>query len=151
MIHGVRVKDLVRHPDDRGFFEEILRDDDGLLSRFGQASLSKTYSGTIKAFHYHKQQDDLWFFPVGHAQVVLHDLRENSPTFGVTDVHYLGEDLPRLLLIPVGVAHGYRTIGDQPTLIVYFTTQSYRRQAPDEYRIPYDDPSIAFDWQTKHR
>lgn len=151
MIEGVRVKDLVRHPDNRGFFEEILRDDDDLLRRFGQASLSKTYPGTIKAFHYHKEQDDLWFFPVGHAEVVLHDRREQSPTFGMTDVYYLGEDIPRLIMIPVGVAHGYRTLGDKPALIIYFTTQSYRREAPDEHRIPYDDPGIGFDWQTKHR
>ena len=151
MITGVRTKHLVRHPDDRGFFQEILRDDEGLIASFGQASLSKTYPGTIKAFHYHKEQDDLWFFPVGHAQVVLHDLRIDSPTFGVTDIHYLGEDSPKLLLIPVGVAHGYRTLGTRPALIVYFTTRSYRIDAPDEYRIPYDDPSIGFDWRTQNR
>ncbi len=110
MIEGVKVKRLVRHCDDRGFFQEILRDDDGLLKRFGQASMSKTYPGVIKAFHYHERQDDLWFFPVGNAQVVLHDLRENSPTRGETNVFYMGEDNPILLLIPAGVAHGYRTL-----------------------------------------
>lgn len=151
MIDGVRIKELVRHPDDRGFFEEILRDDDGLLRRFGQASLSKTFPGTIKAFHYHKEQDDLWFFPVGNAQVVLHDLRSDSPTRGSTEVYYMGEDMPRLILIPTGVAHGYRTLGEKPALIVYFTTRSYQSGAPDEYRIPYDDPNIAFNWRTANR
>ena len=92
MIQGVEVKKLVRHPDDRGFFMEILRDDDELLKRFGQASLSKSYPGVIKAFQYHKRQDDIWFFPVGNAQVVLHDMREDSPTKGETNVFYLGED-----------------------------------------------------------
>ena len=51
---------------------EILRDDDGLLSRLRQASMSKAYPGVIKAFHYHEHQDDLWFFPAGNAQVVLY-------------------------------------------------------------------------------
>jgi len=151
LINGVQVKKLVRHCDDRGFFMEILRDDDGLLSRFGQASMSKTYPGVIKAFHYHEKQDDLWFFPAGNAQVVLHDLRSGSPTRGETNVFYMGEDNPVLLLIPVGVAHGYRVLGQEPAVIVYFTTMSYDRNDPDEKRLPWDDPSIGFDWRTKNR
>lgn len=150
-IDGVQVKTLVRHPDDRGFFQEILRDDDGLLRRFGQASLSMSYPGVIKAFHYHERQDDLWFFPVGMAQVVLHDLREHSPTRGITQVLYAGEDYPVLILIPVGVAHGYRVLGNQRLMIVYFTTESYNPAAPDEKRIPWDDPGIGFDWTTHFR
>jgi len=151
LINGVQVKKLVRHCDDRGFFMEILRDDDGLLSRFGQASMSKTYPGVSKAFHYHEKQDDLWFFPAGNAQVVLHDLRSGSPTRGETNVFYMGEDNPVLLLIPVGVAHGYRVLGQEPAVIVYFTTMSYDRNDPDEKRLPWDDPSIGFDWRTKNR
>ncbi|MBE3599395.1 MAG: dTDP-4-dehydrorhamnose 3,5-epimerase family protein [Limnochordaceae bacterium] len=151
MIEGVKIKHLVRHCDDRGFFQEILRDDEGLLRRFGQLSMSKTYPGVIKAFHWHERQDDLWFFPAGNAQVVLHDLREGSPTKGETNVFYMGEDNPMLLLIPAGVAHGYRTLGEKPAVIVYVTTESYDPDHPDEKRIPYDDPSIGFDWRTKMR
>lgn len=151
MIHGVRVKRLVRHCNDRGFFQEILRDDDGLLERFGQASMSKTYPGVIKAFHYHERQDDLWFFPVGNVQVVLHDLRVGSPTHGETDVFYMGEEEPTLLLIPSRVAHGYRTLGETPSICIYFTTLSYDVMNPDEKRLPYNDESIGFDWTTKMR
>jgi dTDP-4-dehydrorhamnose 3,5-epimerase len=151
VIEGVKVKKLIRHPDDRGFFQEILRDDDGLLERFGQASMSKTYPGVIKAFHYHERQDDLWFFPAGNAQVVLYDLREDSPTYRETNVFYMGEDYPILLLIPKVVAHGYRTLGERPAIIVYFTTEHYDAMNPDEKRIPYNDPAIGFDWQTKMR
>jgi dTDP-4-dehydrorhamnose 3,5-epimerase len=151
MIDGVRVKQLIRHSDDRGFFEEIVRDDDGLLRRFGQASMSKTYPGVIKAFHYHERQDDLWFFPVGNAQVVLYDLREDSPTKGETNVFYMGEDNPIAVLIPAGVAHGYRTLGEKPAIIIYFTTQSYNPNNPDEKRLPFNDPRIGFNWETRMR
>ncbi len=151
MIQGVTVKKLIRHSDDRGFFMEVLRDDDGLLKRFGQASFSKSYPGVIKAFHYHELQDDLWFFPSGNAQVVLHDLREDSTTKGETNVFYMGEDDPMLLVIPTGVAHGYRVLGNEPAVIMYFTTMSYDPKNPDEKRIPWDDPSIGFDWTTKNR
>ncbi len=151
MIQGVVVKKLVRHPDDRGYFMEVLRDDDGLLSRFGQASFSKTYPGVIKAFHYHELQDDLWFFPSGNAQVVLHDLRADSQTKGETNVFYMGEDNPLLLVIPIGVAHGYRVLGNEPAVIMYFTTMSYDPKQPDEKRIAWDDPGIGFDWTTNNR
>ena len=151
MIDGVKVKKLVRHCDDRGFFMEVLRDDDELLKKFGQFSMSMSYPGVIKAFHYHKRQDDLWFFPKGNAQVVLVDMREDSPTYKETNVYYMGENNPIMVLIPVGVAHGYRVLGNEPAIITYVTTESYNPNDPDEYRIPWDDPSIGFDWTTKNR
>jgi dTDP-4-dehydrorhamnose 3,5-epimerase len=151
MIEGVIYKKLVKYCDDRGTFMEILREDDGILQRFGQASISMSYPGVIKAFHYHERQDDIWYFPMGNAQVVLYDLRKASSTRGETDVYYMGEENPSILLIPKGVVHGYRVLGQVAATILYFTTQAYDPAQPDEYRFPYDDPQIGFDWQTKFR
>ncbi len=151
MIEGVKVKHIMKHCDDRGFFAELVRDDENLLEHFGQASMSMSYPGVIKAFHFHEFQDDLWFFPSGNAQVVLHDLREDLPTFSQTDVYYMGEENPILLLIPKGVAHGYRVLGERSATIIYFTTRSYNQQKPDEKRIAWDDPTIGFNWETKNR
>lgn len=151
VIEGVVFKKLIKHCDDRGTFIEILRDDDNLLEQFGQASASMSYPGVIKAFHYHKLQDDIWYFPMGNAQVVLHDMRKEALSYQETAVYYMGEENPSILLIPKGVAHGYRVLGQQPATIVYFTTRSYQADAPDEYRIAYDDPTINFDWGTKFR
>lgn len=44
----------------------------------------------------------------------------------------MGEDNPMLLLIPKGVAHGYRVLGETPLTIIYFTTMSYNPDQPDE-------------------
>jgi len=151
MIEGVEVKKLATFCDDRGFFREVLRDDDGLLSRFGQTSVTKTYPGIIKAFHWHKLQDDLWYVASGMARVVLHDLRESSKTKGETDVIFAGEENPVLIKIPTGVAHGYQVLGNQPVILFYHTTESYKKEAPDEERIPFDDPKIGFDWSIKNR
>ncbi|OYD09566.1 dTDP-4-dehydrorhamnose 3,5-epimerase family protein [Paludifilum halophilum] len=151
MIEGVVFKKLLKHCDDRGTFMEIVRDDEKLLERFGQLSASMSYPGVIKAFHYHQYQDDLWYFPAGNAQVVLYDLRPSSTTYQQTDVYYMGEENPSALLIPKGVAHGYRVLGQLPATIVYLTTESYRPEQPDEKRIPWDDPIIGFDWKTHHR
>jgi dTDP-4-dehydrorhamnose 3,5-epimerase len=151
MIEGVVQKKLVKHFDDRGFFMELLREEDAIFAKFGQASFSKSYPGVIKAFHYHEDQDDIWYFPQGHAQVVLYDMRVDSPTYKHTNVYYMGEDQPYMLLIPRGVAHGYRVLGGEPACILYFTNTSYNPEHPDEHRIPYNDPSIGFDWSTRHR
>ncbi len=145
-IEGVRIKGLIRHCDERGFFLEILRDDDGLLSRFGQTSYTLSYPGVIKAFHWHRHQDDLWFVAHGDALVVLYDRREGSPTRGALLELVMGEQNPSLLLIPAGVAHGYKVLGERPLGLFYHTTRSYDRDEPDEMRIPYDDPDIGYDW-----
>ncbi|MBS4216903.1 dTDP-4-dehydrorhamnose 3,5-epimerase family protein [Bacillus sp. FJAT-49711] len=151
MIEGVKIKKLVKYCDDRGFFMELVRDDENLLEHFGQASMSMSYPGVIKAFHYHEHQEDVWFFPSGNAQVVLYDLRTDSKTKDQTDVYYMGEENPIVLVIPKGVAHGYRVLGEKPVTIIYFTTKSYNSSSPDEKRIPWNDPSIGFNWTTENR
>ncbi len=151
MIKGVQIKCLETHADDRGFFREIIRDDEKLLSHFGQASITMTYPGVIKAFHWHEKQDDVWYVAGGSAQIVLFDRRPDSPSHGQTDVVYAGQASQLVVLIPRGVAHGYRVLGTEPLLLVYFTSMSYSREQPDEHRLPFNDPTINFDWTTKNR
>jgi dTDP-4-dehydrorhamnose 3,5-epimerase len=150
-IHDVVIKKLVTHADDRGYFREVLRDDDGLLRRFGQTAVTKSYPGVIKAFHWHHHQDDLWYVVDGMARIVLYDRRPGSPTCGVTQVIYAGEDNPVLVLIPAGLAHGYQVLGNKPVLLFYHVTQAYDPARPDEQRIPFDDPEIGFDWSIQNR
>ncbi len=149
MIKDVQVKALQVHADDRGVFMELLREDDPFYTRFGQSNYSLAYPGVIKAWHWHSEQDDLWFVLSGMAQVGLYDLREDSPTRGETNVFYLGEHKRQLLFIPHGVAHGYRVLGSVPAGLVYHTTGVYN--PADEHRIAWDDPAIGFDWTTQNR
>ncbi len=150
-IHDVVVKKLVTHSDDRGYFREILREDDKLLRHFGQTAFTKTYPGVIKAFHWHKDQDDIWYVVSGMARIVLYDRRPESPTRGVTQVIYAGEDNPVTVFIPTGVAHGYQVIGGEAVTLFYHVTKAYDPKNPDEERIPFDDPEIGFDWTIKNR
>lgn len=150
-IRGVKYKKLVRFSDDRGFFSEVVRDDEDFVKKFGQMSISKTNPGVIKAFHYHKKQDDIWFFPGGNARVVIHDLRDGSATKGVTETYYMGVDNPGALLIPAGVAHGYQVLGNEPVIITYITTESYDPKAPDEERYDWNSKEIGFDWTIENK
>jgi dTDP-4-dehydrorhamnose 3,5-epimerase len=149
VIDGVQVKELNVLADDRGCFMELLREDDPFFTRFGQSNFSMTYPGVVKAWHWHKKQDDLWFVVSGMAQVGLHDLREASATRGQTDVFYLGEYRRALLYIPHGVAHGYRVLGTSPMGLVYHTTGVY--DPSDELRITWNEPSMGLDWTTQNR
>jgi dTDP-4-dehydrorhamnose 3,5-epimerase len=150
-IHDVVIKKLITHSDDRGYFREVLREDDNLLRQFGQTSVTKTYPGVIKAFHWHKNQDDVWYVADGMVRAVLCDIRPHSPTYRQTQVVYAGEDNPVVILIPAGVAHGYQVLGNRPAVLFYHVTHSYDPADPDEERIPWDDPEIAFDWSVKNR
>ncbi|MFA5134045.1 MAG: dTDP-4-dehydrorhamnose 3,5-epimerase family protein [Patescibacteria group bacterium] len=125
---------------------EVLRSDEGLLQKFGQTTFTVAYPGTIKAFHWHKKQDDLWFIAEGQAKIVLHDLRNGSLTCGETQVIITEEANPQLILIPKGVAHGYKVLGEKPAMLFYHTTEPYNALEPDEERIPFDDKKINFNW-----
>jgi dTDP-4-dehydrorhamnose 3,5-epimerase len=145
-IEGVVVQPLVRHADDRGWFEEVIRVTDAFFAEgFGQWSHSKMYPGVVKAWHIHKTQIDWWYVPFGRIRVALHDLRPESQTRGVTQELQMGEDLPPVLLkIPAGVAHGCKVIGAMPAHLFYVTSCTYN---PDEEgRIPFDNPEIGYDW-----
>lgn len=155
VIDGVVIKNLTVHSDvpdvkdsnvTPGFLMEVVRDDDDLLTRFGQSTFTVAHEGAIKAFHWHRKQDDLWFVAAGKAVVVLHDLRKKSPTFGVTQTVTAGKDDYKVILIPSGVAHGYKVVSKQPVLLFYHTTRSYDRENADEERIPWNDATINFDW-----
>ena len=151
MIDGVKIKEIKKHFDDRGFFAEIIKFGEDTFKEIKQTSYTETYPAVIKAFHWHKQQFDIWFPVKGSIRIVLYDLREDSPTYKETQVIYAGEDNPLVVLIPPGVAHGYRVLGVKPALLFYHTDQVYDAANPDEERIDYNDPRIGFDWTTKFR
>lgn len=153
LIDGVVLKRFELWPDDRGYFLEVARMGQDLAAGFQQqstqVSAALSYPGTIKAFHFHRRQTDLWVPAVGMLQVALVDLRPQSPTFGRKNTFYVGSLKSWQVLIPPGVGHGYKVVGDGPATLVYVTNQLYDPQ--DEGRIPYNDPSIAYDWETQHK
>jgi dTDP-4-dehydrorhamnose 3,5-epimerase len=153
LIEGIKLKAFPLWPDDRGYFLEIARLGQGLVEDFpaagSQVSAAVNYPGIIKAFHYHKFQTDYWVPVSGLFQVVLVDLRKGSETFGAKNTLYVGALRPWQIIIPPGVAHGYKVIGEQPSTLVYITNRTY--DPKDEGRIPHNDSAIAYDWELQHK
>ena len=157
LIAGVQIEHFQVHPDDRGFFTELVRlGADGIGSQMVgnamkrvQVSAALGYPGTIKAIHFHYLQTDLWVPIAGMLQVFLYDFRQHSETFGLINTLYIGQFRPWKILIPPGIGHGYKVLGTQPAQLVYLTDRYYNPE--DEGRLPYDHRDIGYDWEIQHK
>lgn len=145
MIEDVATKELIKHPDERGFFEEIIRVTDEFFSEgFAQLSHSSMMDGVVKAWHIHKSQTDWWYVVRGTIKVALYDMRTSAHSYKKLDEYLLGDRGKQLVLkIPAGVAHGLKVI-QGPADLVYITSSVYKPE--EEGRIAYNDESIGYDW-----
>lgn len=148
-IDGVRIKRLRVIPDERGRLMEMLRSDDDIFEKFGQAYLTTAYPGVVKAWHYHKKQTDNFVVVKGMMKVVLYDSREGSPTYGLTNEFFMGEHNPLLLQIPKLVYHGFKCTSTEEAMVINFPTETYNYQEPDEYRLDPHSNEIPYDWARK--
>ncbi|MFZ5648398.1 MAG: dTDP-4-dehydrorhamnose 3,5-epimerase family protein [Bacillota bacterium] len=151
LIKDVLVKQLKLIPDERGFLMEIMRTDWPEFMQFAQSYVTACYPGIFKAWHYHKKQWDHLACVEGMVRLVLYDDRDGSPTAGKINIFHMGRLNPVLVRIPPLVYHGFAAEGDRTALLVNFPTELYNHKEPDEFRLPYNHPSIPYDWEAVHR
>ncbi len=145
MIEGVILKDLIIHRDERGALFEILRSDENIFNKFGQAYITICKSGWVKGWHYHLKQVDYFCVVQGKAKIVLYDRRQDSSTYGTIEEYILDVEKPQLLRIPAGIVHGFECVSDTECCILNLPTEPYKRDNPDEYRIPLDSDEIPYE------
>jgi dTDP-4-dehydrorhamnose 3,5-epimerase len=144
VIHGVWLVEPYVHGDERGRFAETYRRSWFPQGReMVQANRADRGAGSLVGLHYHLHQADYWYVPTGRAQVVLHDLRQGSPTEGATLCFEIGERVEVGVFIPPGVAHGFAALTD--VVITYLVDQYYNEA--DELGVAWDDPDIGADWE----
>src|SRR5687767_6868665 len=148
VITGVFIVDPDIHGDERGIFVETYRREwiPGAREMI-QSNRGDRQQGSIVGLHYHLHQADYWYVPYGRARVVLHDLREGSPTDKATLTLDLGampdgEHDHRGVYIPPGVAHGFASLTD---MTITYLVDGYYNPA-DELGVAWDDPDIEADW-----
>ncbi len=149
MIDGVKVKPLKVIPDERGRLMEIMRCDDEIFQKFGMVYMTTGYPGVVKAWHYHKLQDDHFAVVKGMMKIVLYDNRDGSSTRGEVNEFFLGVHNPIMVRIPKGVYHGFKTISDEEAIVINIPTEPYNRESPDEFRLDPHDNDIPYDWDRK--
>jgi len=147
VIKDVEVKKLKLIPDDRGRLMEILRSDEEIFRKFGQVYMTTAYPGIVKAWHYHKKQDDYFTCISGTMRLALFDAREDSPTYKETNEFIINLDNPTLVKIPKFVYHGFKCVGDNEAMVINIPTLPYSPSEPDEYRLDAFKNDIPYDWK----
>jgi dTDP-4-dehydrorhamnose 3,5-epimerase len=147
MIEGVKVKKLKVVPDERGRLMEILRCDDPMFEKFGQVYMTTAFPGVVKAWHYHKKQDDNFTCIAGKMRLALYDARSGSPTRGEVNDFVIGPDDPMLVHIPKMVYHGFKCVSASEAVVINTVTLPYDRREPDEHRVDAYENDIPYDWR----
>ena len=141
MLKGIDVKPLKRLSDERGFFTEIMRKDwKSLFSGdiISQANLSMTYPPIIRAWHKHvKGQTDYFIVLNGSIKICAYD----EETEEITEIVSTSQDL-QIVRMPGHYWHGFKVLGNNPAMLLYFTTRLYDHANPDEERRPWNDQKL---------
>lgn len=150
-LRGAYLIDPEPHEDDRGSFARIWCRNEfrehGLDDRLVQCNTSwNRKAGTLRGMHYQlppAAETKMVKCIRGAIFDVIADLRPHSPTF----LRWYGAELRaesgRMLYIPMGFAHGFRTLTDD-TEILYFMSDFF---APELSRgLRWSDPQLAIDW-----
>lgn len=143
-IEGVRLARLVSHGDDRGELTV-------LHTRLGAEPVLVPHvylvwakPRSIRAWVYHKRQDDRLAYPFGSFRVVLYDIRPGSATYGRLNILEVGSSNPVQLVIPAFVVHGVMNLDDKPGFFLNMPSNAYDRSMPDKSRLPWDHPGIPY-------
>ena len=135
--------------DDRGYFLETWNAQSfsrvGLNWTFVQDNQSRSHRNVLRGLHYQIQspQAKLVRVVTGAIYDVAVDLRRGSPTFGRWAGAELSETNHRMMVIPIGFAHGFLSLTDE-TQLVYKCTDFYAAQ--HERTIMWNDPDLAIAW-----
>lgn len=147
-IDGVRVVPLRQIVDERGKIMHMLKATDPHFIRFGEIYFSCAWPGSVKAWHLHRTMTVHNAVISGRAKLVMYDVREGSPTHGVLQEVFFGEDNYVLVQIPPGIANGYKAYGDKLVILANCATEPHD---PDEMRrIDPFTPDIPYDWSVRH-
>jgi len=141
MLQGIRIRPIRRFTDERGFFTEVMRKD--WKDLFGedtvaQANFSFTYPNVIRAWHRHlRGQVDYFLALRGLIKICAFD----DETKEVNEIISSSMDL-QVVRMPGHYWHGFKALGNEPAMLLYFTTNLYDPANPDEERRAWNDPTL---------
>lgn len=146
-IHDVVWVPLKFHSDARGWLIELFRHDQ-IDPKFHpvMAYVSQTRPGVARGPHEHAEQADYFCFTGPSTfRVYLWDARKGSPTCGAKEVRDVGENSPCALIVPAGVVHAYKNIGDRDGVVFNAANRLYggwlKQEPVDEIRHEQDGNS----------
>ncbi len=135
--------------DDRGWFAETWNEasfrEKGLPGGFVQDNQSRSYKNVLRGLHFQLQhpQGKLVRAVAGRIFDVAVDIRRSSACFGRWIAVELDAEVPEMLWIPPGFAHGFLVLSESAD-VLYKTTDFY--SAPSERTILWNDPTLRIAW-----
>ncbi len=150
-LEGVYIIEPRVFGDHRGYFMETWSTRNfaelGLHYDFVQDNQSySAQKGTLRGIHFQNNpasQAKLVRVNRGAVMDVAVDLRKGSPTYLQWVAVELSAENRRMLMIPRGFGHGFKTLTDDVEFI-YKVDQLYDRGC--DRGIRFDDPAIGVDW-----
>lgn len=148
-IEGVRVIQLKKYSDKRGWLIETFRQDELQPPYYPLMGYSsETLPGVIRGPHEHVDQADLFvFMGPGIFRMWLWDNRNDSSTFRHRWAFEGGESNPIQVLVPKGVVHAYKNVSSVVAMVHNFPNQLFagenKKSPVDEIRHE-DDPNTPF-------
>ena len=146
MIKNVVVKKINKYEDERGWLQEIFREDE-VDFKAVMSYVSLTKPGVVRGPHEHKYQTDFFVF-IGPGTFDLHlwDRRKDSETFKEHMIIKAGEDNPCAVLVPPGVVHGYKCVSEHDAICINILDKLYKgkdkKEKIDEIRWEEDENSL---------
>ena len=147
-MEGVVIRTLKRYEDARGWLMELFRSDEVPAESFpAMGYVSVTHPGVARGPHEHRDQTDIFCFLSGRYELTIW---ENRPARErVKEVFEFGESAPAVVVIPPGVVHAYRNVGDTDAFVLNFPNRLYagegRREPVDEIRHEEIDSEFKLD------
>jgi dTDP-4-dehydrorhamnose 3,5-epimerase len=141
LIEGVYFHPTRPVTHDDGYVTEVLRTSwDFLQAPVAQVHITATLPKRVRAWGLHQHTVDRLFVVTGYARLVCYDGRESSPTYGRINEFYAGERSPGLLVIPPGIYHGWKNLGDTETVFISMPSTLYDYEQPDVVLLEASDP-----------
>ncbi len=140
VIYDVVLRSLRRFSDARGWLIELFRQDELDPAVYPvMAYVSETLPGVARGPHEHRDQTDVFgFLGPGDFKLYLWDARPNSTTFGCRQTTVVGASNPTLAVIPPGVVHAYKNVGQRPGWVFNAPNRLYagwgKKEKVDEIR-----------------
>jgi len=145
-IHEVKIIPLKKVTTERGHLMEVTRCDDSYHLDFGQAYITMSRPGVVRAWYRHREQTDQVVLVKGRLLLVLLDSRKDSPTFQSLQEIWISDDAPTLVRIAPGIWHGFQAIDEDDAYLLHLNSRAYNFEEPDEERLAPDDPTIPYRW-----
>lgn len=148
-IQGLKILEPKVFEDTRGKFIKTFTNDFfktlNLNINIKETYYSISHKDVIRGMHFQTPPDEhikLVYVPYGEIIDVVLDIRKNSPTYGKFFEIKLSAENRKVLIIPEGLAHGFKSLKNN-TNVTYMQTSCYSPN--NDKGINYS--SFGFDWK----